>query len=143
MPGGIIQIATYGSQDIYLTGTPQITFFKVVYRRHTNFAIESIAQCFIGDTNFGTESSIVFDKIGDLMHKSYLEIILPEINLLKPLCHYEKNIHDATFQFEKISILYKLVCTYITENIHIVGQLRTLLQTNNVSMEEIILVMSN
>ena len=42
MGGGLMQLVAYGAQDIYLTGNPQITFFKVVYRRHTNFSMESI-----------------------------------------------------------------------------------------------------
>ena len=46
MGGGLMQLVAYGAQDIYLTGNPQITFFKVVYRRHTNFAMESIEQTF-------------------------------------------------------------------------------------------------
>ena len=41
MGGGLMQLVAYGAQDIYLTGNPQITFFKVVYRRHTNFSMES------------------------------------------------------------------------------------------------------
>ena len=44
MGGGLMQLVAYGAQDIYLTGNPQITFWKVVYRRHTNFARESIEQ---------------------------------------------------------------------------------------------------
>ncbi len=44
MSGGLLQLVAYGSQDVYLSGNPQITFFKVVYRRHTNFAIEAIEQ---------------------------------------------------------------------------------------------------
>ena len=36
MGGGLLQLVAYGAQDVYLTGNPQITFFKVVYRRHTN-----------------------------------------------------------------------------------------------------------
>jgi len=46
MGGGLLQLVAYGAQDVYLTGNPQITFFKVVYRRHTNFALESIEQTF-------------------------------------------------------------------------------------------------
>jgi hypothetical protein len=41
MGGGLLQLVAYGAQDVYLTGNPQITFFKVAYRRHTNFALES------------------------------------------------------------------------------------------------------
>ena len=57
MGSGILNIAAFGSQDTYLTGNPQMTFFKMVYRRHTNFAMEPL----IVDTNipikFGSENS--------------------------------------------------------------------------------------
>ena len=52
MGGGLIQLTAYGAQDVFLTGNPQITFFKAVYRRHTNFSIESIKQTFNGTSNF-------------------------------------------------------------------------------------------
>ena len=55
MGGGLMQLVAYGAQDIYLTGNPQITFFKVVYRRHTNFAMESIEQTFSGVCTFGIQ----------------------------------------------------------------------------------------
>jgi len=83
MPGGLIQIATYGSQDLFLTGTPEITFFKIVYRRHTNFSLESIKLDFDDQVSFGSTSSIIIPKIGDLIHKSYIEITLPEIHFNK------------------------------------------------------------
>ena len=44
MGGGLMQLVSIGAQDVYITGDPQITFFKLVYRRHTNFAIESREQ---------------------------------------------------------------------------------------------------
>ena len=50
MGGGLMQLVAYGAQDIYLTGNPQITFFKVVYRRHTNFSMEAIQQTINGAT---------------------------------------------------------------------------------------------
>ena len=53
MGGGLLQLVAYGAQDIYLTGNPQITFFKVVYRRHTNFSIECKEQVFNGEIKFG------------------------------------------------------------------------------------------
>ena len=56
MGGGLMQLVAYGAQDIYLTGNPQITFFKVVYRRHTNFAVESIEQTF--QRNCGKTSKV-------------------------------------------------------------------------------------
>ena len=52
MPGGLIQLAAYGAQDYYLTGNPQISFFKTVYRRYTNFSMECIKQTINGDNYF-------------------------------------------------------------------------------------------
>ena len=83
MAGGLIQIVTYGSQDLYLTGNPDITFFKVVYRRYTNFTIMSKKLEFDDPVGFGKTSTLIVPKIADLMHRCYLEIILPEINLKK------------------------------------------------------------
>jgi len=68
-----MQLVAYGAQDIYLTGNPQITFFKVVYRRHTNFAMESIQQSFNGTANYGNRVSCVISRNGDLVHRMYLE----------------------------------------------------------------------
>ena len=74
MGGGLMQLVAYGTQDIYLTGNPQITFFKVVYRRHTNFAMESIPQNIEGEFNFGRDCSCTIARNGDLVHKMYVEI---------------------------------------------------------------------
>jgi len=74
-----MQLVAYGAQDIYLTGNPQITFFKVVYRRHTNFAIESIEQTFNGTVDFGRKVSCTVSRNGDLIHKVYLQVTLPQV----------------------------------------------------------------
>ena len=68
-----MQLVAYGAQDIYLTGNPQITFFKVVYRRHTNFAMECIQQSFNGVANYGNRVSCVVSRNGDLVHRMWLE----------------------------------------------------------------------
>jgi hypothetical protein len=76
MGGGLMQLVAYGAQDIYLTGNPQITFFKVVYRRHTNFSIEAIQQIFEQSSdNFysGGKKSVLISRNGDLIHKIWLE----------------------------------------------------------------------
>ena len=62
MGGGLMQLVAYGAQDIYLTGNPQITFFKVVYRRHTNFSMESIQQTFNGNSVFGGDVSATISR---------------------------------------------------------------------------------
>ena len=74
MGGGLMQLVAYGAQDIYLTGNPQITFFKVVYRRHTNFAVESIEQTFNGSAALGKKFSCTIARNGDLLHRVYLEM---------------------------------------------------------------------
>lgn len=79
MSGGLLQLVAYGAQDVYLTGNPQITFFKVVYRRHTNFAVESIEQYFSGNTNFGKKSCCEISRNGDLITQTFLKVCLPEI----------------------------------------------------------------
>ena len=79
MGGGLMQLVAYGAQDIYLTGNPQITFFKVVYRRHTNFAMEQIEQTFSGTADFGRRVTATVSRNGDLIHDCYLEVQLPTL----------------------------------------------------------------
>jgi hypothetical protein len=74
MGGGLLQLVAYGAQDVYLTGNPQITFFKVVYRRHTNFAMEAIQQTFSGIANYGNTVYCQISRNGDLIHRTYLEV---------------------------------------------------------------------
>ena len=69
MGGGLMQLVAYGAQDIYLTGNPQITFFKVVYRRHTNFAMECVEQTFSGS---GSNTVATISRNGDLVGKMYV-----------------------------------------------------------------------
>jgi hypothetical protein len=68
-----MQLVAYGAQDIYLTGNPQITFFKVVYRRHTNFAMESIEQTFNGNVALGRRVTATISRNGDLIKDMWLE----------------------------------------------------------------------
>ena len=72
MGGGLMQLVAYGAQDIYLTGNPQITFFKVVYRRHTNFAVESIEQTYNGSAASGSKISVTVSRNGDLLSAVWL-----------------------------------------------------------------------
>jgi hypothetical protein len=75
MGGGLMQLVAYGAQDIYLTGNPQITFFKVVYRRHTNFSMEAIEQTMNGTTSTSAvnqTATCTISRNGDLIHKVYV-----------------------------------------------------------------------
>jgi hypothetical protein len=79
MGGGLLQLVAYGAQDVYLTGNPQITFFKVVYRRHTNFAIEAIQQTFNGTAGYGQTVNCQISRNGDLINRVYLQVSLPKL----------------------------------------------------------------
>jgi hypothetical protein len=73
MGGGLMQLVAYGAQDIYLTGQPQITFFKSVYRRHTNFATESIIQTINGTAAAGNRVSVTVSRNGDLLKNLWVQ----------------------------------------------------------------------
>jgi len=74
-----MQLVAYGAQDVYLTGNPQITFFKVVYRRHTNFSMECIEQTMTGTPNFGRKVSVTILRNGDLATRLYLRVVLSSV----------------------------------------------------------------
>jgi hypothetical protein len=83
MTGGLIQLVAYGVQDLFLTNEPQITFFKVVYRRHTNFSTESIKQNFTHKPDFGRRVTAILSRNGDLIRNIQLVAILPRIPMFK------------------------------------------------------------
>ena len=74
-----MQLVAYGAQDIYLTGNPQITFFKVVYRRHTNFSQETMEHSFNGTVDFGRKASVEIIRNGDLATDMYLRVNLAAV----------------------------------------------------------------
>ena len=76
MGGGLMQLVAYGAQDIYLTGNPQITFFKVVYRRHTNFSMECINQTINGQSEppgASSRSTAIVSRNGDLIYRMHMK----------------------------------------------------------------------
>ena len=79
--GGLLQLVATGKQDVFLTGNPQITWFKMVYRRYTNFAMESQAIFFDGDPDFGKRLTCTIPRRGDLLGALTLEVTLPEVRL--------------------------------------------------------------
>jgi len=77
MGGGLLQLVAYGAQDAYLSGNPQITFWKGLYKRHTNFAMEPFRINFTGQPNWGTKQSAVIGRHADLLYSTYLEVVMP------------------------------------------------------------------
>jgi hypothetical protein len=79
MTGGLLKLNNLGAEDVILTGNPQMTFFKTIYKRHSNFSIESLSQTIEGSINFGNNLYITLNKTGDLIKSIVLEITLPEL----------------------------------------------------------------
>ena len=83
--GGLLQLVSTGRQDIYLSGNPQTTFFKQVYRRHTNFSVETQRIPFDTAVEFGKLITTTVPRNGDLIGQMYLEIELPEMTVAGPV----------------------------------------------------------
>ncbi len=81
MGGGLLQLVAYGSQDVYISGNPQITFWKIIYRRHTNFSMESVEQVFQGNADWGRRVTCLVSRNGDLIHRTYLRVVLPAVTV--------------------------------------------------------------
>jgi len=92
-----MQLVAYGAQDVYLTGNPQITFWKVTYRRYTNFAIESIEQTFNGQADFGRRVQCTISRNGDLAYRTYLQVTLPEINQLMGIASFAVGVGSGVY----------------------------------------------
>ena len=99
--GGLLQLVAQGKQDVFLTGNPQISFFKMVYRRYTNFAMEAQPMYFDGTANFGQRISCLIPRRGDLLGRIYIDVVLPAIylngNTTNPVS-YVNSIGNALIQ---------------------------------------------
>ena len=105
MGGGLMQLVAYGAQDVYLTGNPQITFFKIVYRRHTNFSMESIQQTFDGTAEFGQRVSCTVARNGDLCGRMYLEVTLPSLsNIVGEFTSWSESVGHALVKSVEVEI---------------------------------------
>lgn len=98
MGGGIAQLASYGTADIYLTGNPQITYWKSVSRRHTNFAMESIQQSFQGPVDFGKKCTATISRTGDLATTMWLQVTLPDLTKYIPFVQEQVNSAHAVIK---------------------------------------------
>ena len=79
MTGGLLQLAFKGPQDVYLTGNPQMTFFKSVYKQHSNFSKDTQILQFDNQIKLGTTQSCIIKRYGDLLSNVYLYLELPKI----------------------------------------------------------------
>ena len=114
MGGGTLQLVIQGGQDIYITGNPETSFFKSVYRRHTNFSIECVEQILKGKiTNGEFTLNYTINKGGDLLSKMHFEIDLPKQNISNSYdsssgidfyCHYTNTTAYAFLKDVSLSI---------------------------------------
>jgi hypothetical protein len=119
-----MQLVAYGAQDVYLTSNPTVTFFKVVYRRHTNFAMESIEQTFSGAVDFGRKVSATVSRNADLIHKTYLEIGLPALsNGGAGTVAWVRNIGNVIIKEVSVSIGGSQIDKHYGQWLHIWNQL--------------------
>lgn len=79
MAGGLLQIAAYGYQDVYLTNNPQITFFKSLYRRYGNFSMQSYELTFTDKPDFDKFGKVRVFRLGDLCNNMWLMLVLNEV----------------------------------------------------------------
>jgi hypothetical protein len=131
MSGGLMQLVAYGIENLYLTDDPQITFFKVVYRRHTNFSIESIPQFFNIKANFSNRVSCTISKNGDLINKIYVVIALPNIPTLpsNAKVRWTNNIGYILLKTVEIEIGGRIIDTNYGDWMYIWSELN---KTNNI-----------
>jgi Major capsid protein N-terminus/Large eukaryotic DNA virus major capsid protein len=123
--GAALQLIARGRQDIYLVGNPQITFFKQVYRRYTNFSMESQPIYFDGTANFGRRISAIIPRKGDLLHRMMLEISLPMVVVGDPDTSWVNAVGHAIIEEVTIEIGEKEIDKQTGEWLHVWSSLTT------------------
>ena len=136
MAGGLVQIISYGTQDLTLTGNPQITFFKTVFKRYTNFGSSVIELNFDNPADFGTTSTITIPHNGDLLAKTTLFIRLPIFNIDDLNNDLQRVVEDIVKKdIEKINIYYDFFINFISKLKYVIKQffLKNIYNTHNSS----------
>ena len=140
MTGGIIQMVISGKQDIYLTINPEITFFKKVYKRHTNFSTELIELFPEQTINFNDELSFILNQ-GDAIHRCYFEITLPSYSFsdkyITETKYIERNkliINNLTTQYNNYKTLYNNLKGFVDVESNLYRILYNILQTENITL---------
>ena len=120
-----MQLVAYGIENQYLTEDPQITFFKIVYKRHTNFSIESIPQYFNIKANFSNRVSCTIAKNGDLINRIYVVITLPNIPVLPSgaMSRWVNNIGYVLLKTIELEIGGKIIDTHYGDWLYIWNEL--------------------
>lgn len=126
MSGGLFQLAVYGVEDLILTHEPEVTFFKNMFKRYSNFLKESIVQNFIGTVDFGRRVSVVISRHGDLMSNVYVKVILPTIEYDKTnkyIYSWVKNIGFKIIKTVEIEIGGQIIDKHYSDWLYIWSEL--------------------
>ena len=117
MGGGLLQLVAYGAQDAYITGNPHITFWKVLYKRHTNFAMEAFRVNFTGSPQYGQRVVAIVNRNADLMYKTYLEVQLPDTQTtdVKWSAAYERRLGYQLLKKIEVEIGGQIIDTHYGE----------------------------
>ena len=117
MGGGLLQLVAYGAQDAYISGNPHITFWKVLYKRHTNFAMEAFRVNFTGSPQYGQRVVAVVNRNADLMYKTYLEVQLPDTQTVdvKWTAAYERRLGYQLLKKVEVEIGGQIIDTHYGE----------------------------
>jgi hypothetical protein len=109
MGGGLLQLVAYGAQDAYITGNPQITFWKGLYKRHTNFAMEPFRVNFSGQVQWGTKQTAIVGRHADLLYSTYLQVELPLTSQTSGINGAIESANTYAWNNEKDSLGFNLI----------------------------------
>ncbi len=125
MGGGLLDLVAKGGQDIYFVCNPEVSFFKKVYKRHTNFAIEQQKYLFDGDINFGRTSTFTIPRQGDLLKSLFIQFELPNINTNPDtnITKYVNYIGYSLIDYIEISIGEQVIDRLTGEWMYIINEL--------------------
>ena len=103
MTGGLIQLITTGIQDSPITGNPEITFFKTVYKQHTQFSLCQ-SDRFIGNLEFDKEATKNIEKNGDLLYSQFFKLEIPYFEIIKTFTN--TNQVNTDYNINQLSVTY-------------------------------------
>jgi alpha-tubulin suppressor-like RCC1 family protein len=136
MANALIQLAACGQQDVFLTDDPHFTYWQSIYKKHSNFSIESISQTLIGVADFGNKISCTISKHGDLMWRTYVELTIPSIDTLIGDVYtntYSNRIGFCILKEVELRIGGKKIDSHYSTWMHIWTEL-----THNISMKSLL-----
>lgn len=138
-----IQLITPTKDDFFLTGNPEITFFKTVYRRHTHFATQLKEFKFDTPVDFGLISTLKLPKYADLLNKIYLKFIIPEVSIPNNSDDIIEYKQDLLNYINNYKILYDIFKDLYNYNLTSYNDIYELYQNNNYNINTIYRIMNN